>query len=292
MISIRHCTIKPSDFWKRERQQDLGQIDIQTPERPEEKEKTMENREFFIDKDGFKLHAKLDFPEGNAEKMPLVILSHGLTGHMEERHIVAAAKAITQSGYACLRVELYGHGQSDGKFENHNVAEWVLELLYIVDYARQLDFVTDIYLSGHSQGGLAVILAAGMKADMIKGLIPLAPAIVIVDACKDGSFFGQAHDITQIPEELHLWPDKFVTGNYIRTGRLLPVDAMIDAYKGPVLIIHGTEDEAVPYRYATDAAAKYENCELVTIEGDDHCYDYHLDQVTDALKKWLTAQKA
>jgi hypothetical protein len=83
-------------------------------------------KEFYIDKDGFRLHAKLDFPEGNfdekQDKIPLVIVVHGLTGHMEERHIIAVAKAANEAGYAALRVELYGHGKSNGHLSHGSFA--------------------------------------------------------------------------------------------------------------------------------------------------------------------------
>ena len=38
-------------------------------------------KEFYINSDGTRLHAKLDRPEG-AEKGPLCILIHGFTGHI------------------------------------------------------------------------------------------------------------------------------------------------------------------------------------------------------------------
>lgn len=249
----------------------------------------MENREFFIDKDGFKIHAKLDFPQGEAEKMPLVILVHGLTGHMEEPHLLGIRSAINEIGMACLRVELYGHGQSDGAFKNHNVMEWVSQLIYVIDYARSLSFVSDLYLSGHSQGGLATILAAALKADQLKAIIPLSPATCIVDFCKKGVFFETEFDACSIPEELHFWEDKVVTANYIRVGRSLPLKEAIAGYKGPVLLVHGVTDESVPVQCSIDAKEAYENAELVLIENETHCYDNHLNQVLEAVKKFLTA---
>ena len=78
-------------------------------------------KEFYIDSDGIKLHAKLDRPEG-ADKGPLCILIHGFTGHMEEDHIIAAQKAINEAGVSVLRVEMYGHGKSDGEFKNHTLS--------------------------------------------------------------------------------------------------------------------------------------------------------------------------
>ena len=129
----------------------------------------MENREFYIDHDGIALHAKLDFPK-DAEKCPLVVVAHGFTGHMEERHITAVASALNEIGFASLRVELYGHGKSGGSFRRHTIFKWVSELLTVIDYAAKLDFVTNLYLTGHSQGGLATILAGGMNPDRLKAI--------------------------------------------------------------------------------------------------------------------------
>lgn len=250
----------------------------------------MENREFYIDKDGFKLHAKMDFPKEQKDKMPVLILVHGLTGHMEERHIIKVAETAVSCGYVCLRVEMYGHGKSDGEFCNHNVAEWVIELAYVIDYVRGLDFTSDIYLAGHSQGGLTVMLTAALKADQIKGLMPLSPATVIVDLCRNGEFFGTKFDVDHLPDKLHFWEDKYVTSNYVRIGRTIRVDEAIAGYHGPVLLVHGTADEAVPVSYAIDADNKYENSQLVLIPDDTHCYDVHLDLVEEAIRKWMTEQ--
>lgn len=248
----------------------------------------MENREFYIDHDGLKLHAKLDFPAKAPEKMPLLVLEHGLTGHMEERHIRAVAQAANEIGFAVLRIELYGHGQSGGEFKDHTIMKWVDEMLTVIDYAASLDFVSALYLAGHSQGGLTAILVAGMEGDRLKGLLPLAPAIVICDAARTGVMFDSIRfDPEKVPDELVFSPEKSIRGNYFRVARTLPVDEAIRAYKGPVLIVHADTDEAVPVSYAFDAAEKYDNCELKIIADDTHCYDNKLDEVTAAVKRFL-----
>ena len=241
----------------------------------------------FITDDVIRLNAKLDMPEQHGDKCPLVIVIHGFTGHMEERHIVAVSQALNGIGYATLRVDMYGHGNSEGKFENHTLFKWLTNALTVIDYARSLDFVTDLYLCGHSQGGMTVMLAAAMKHDVIKGLIPLSPAWMIPELARKGTLLGLDFNPEQIPDMLQAWGDRKLNGNYARVAQTIRVEEAIDRYAGPVLIVHGDKDEAVPVEYGIRAAERYRDCKLVLIPGDTHCYDYHLDQVLEAVTEWM-----
>ena len=232
----------------------------------------------YIMDDGIRLNAKLDMPENHGEKCPLVIVIHGFTGHMEERHIVAVSQTLNSIGYATLR---------DGKFEDHTLYKWLTNALTVIDYARNLDFITDLYLCGHSQGGMTVMLAGAMKHNVIKGIIPLSPAWMIPEAARNGTLLGQDFDPDNIPDVLPAWGDRGLGGNYVRVAQTIHVEDAIDRYTGPVLIVHGDEDEAVPVEYGIRAAERYRNCKLVLIPGDTHCYDHHLDQVLDAVKEWM-----
>ena len=243
----------------------------------------------YIRDDGIRLNAALDMPVGwqPGQKCPLVVVIHGFTGHIEEAHIVAVSKGINAVGFATLRADMYGHGHSDGEFKKHTLFKWMTNALTVIDYARALDFVTDIYLCGHSQGGLLVMLAAAMKHDVIKGLIPLSPAWMIPEIARKGELLGERFDPDHIPEKLHGWHDLDLDGNYARVAQTIHVEEAIDRYRGPVLIVHGDEDETVPVEYGIRAAERYTNGKLVLIEGDDHCYDRHLDQVVAAVQDWL-----
>ena len=249
--------------------------------------KELVNQEMFLIYDGLRIHVKLDFPEGTSEEFPLVILSHGFTGNMEETHIVGISNALTGHGYGCMRVELYGHGQSDGDFKDHTQLKWISQLLFLVDYARELEFVTDIYLSGHSAGGMAVVLAGAMKEDVLKAIIPLAPALNIAYDANKGEMLGNFFDPRRVPDTIDFGEGNILGGNYVRAARFLPVDAAIRSFKKPVLIVHGDRDETVPFEFSENAARLYENCILARIPGDDHCFDYHLDLVKDRILQFL-----
>ncbi len=237
--------------------------------------------------DGLRIQADLDMPEKKADKMPLVVLIHGFTGNRQERHILAAAKTMNECGFAVLRPDMYGHGESDGKFGEHTLYKWLTQALFITDYARSLPFVSEVYLCGHSQGGLTVILTAAMKQDQIAGLMPLSPAVMIPEQARAGTLLGTNFDPCHVPDSLHTWDGLVLNGNYIRVAQTIRVEDAVDAYKGPVLIIHGAADDAVPISFATRTAQRYANCHMDVIPEDDHCFNRHLDLMTDALKAWL-----
>lgn len=266
-------------------------------------------KEFYINSDGIRLHAKLDMPIGfpqdksyqasektkitpeesktTSGKCPLLILIHGFTGHMEERHILAVQQAANELGLATLRVEMYGHGMSDGKFEDHNLFKWINNALSVIDYAKSLDFVTDLYLSGHSQGGLLTILAAGLRPNDFKAIIPLSPALCIPVDARRGCLLGHHFDPENIPEIIDVWDDKILKGDYIHIAQMIYAEDLIKKYHGPVLLIHGDADGSVDVNFSIEADKLYENSRLVIIPGDSHCFDFHLDQMIDAFKEGL-----
>ncbi len=244
----------------------------------------------YIMDDGIRLSAKIDMPEKHGSRLPLVVIIHGFTGYKDEPHLLAVNRTLLDAGCATLRADMYGHGDSGGAFRDHNLYKWLNNALTLIDYARALPFAGDIYLCGHSQGGLTAMLAAALKRDVIKGLIALSPASMIPECARRGELLGMPFDPVHIPEEIPAWNGRTLGGNYIRVAQAIHVEEAIDRYTGPVLLVHGDADGAVPVQCSLDAAARYAHARLAVIPGDDHCYGFHLDQVTAAVQKWIKAE--
>lgn len=246
----------------------------------------MKKKEFYIPCSGVNLHVKVDFPVMEMEKYPLVIVVHGLTGHMEEPHILAEVQALNEGGYATLRVELFGHGKSEGNFYDHTVILWVQELLQVIDYAAAFEWVKELYLTGHSQGGATVLLATALKQDKLKAIILQAPAMLIKEAALEGNMLGNVFDPDQVPEELQL-NGRPVSGNYFRVNQLLPFKEATKCIYKPMQIIHSDADEMVPFFYAQRLKDEIAHAELVTIPGDNHVYEQQIGMVTEAMVEFL-----
>ena len=244
----------------------------------------------FIMDDGIRLSAVLERPD--RERGPLVIFIHGFTSTKDRAHNIAACEAMREAGFATLRVDMYGHGESGGEFKKHTLYKWIGNTMAVIDYARSLDFVTDIYLSGHSQGGLTAALAAGMEPDRVKGLILRAPAFVIPEGARRGDLLGYSFDPDHIPDETEIHDGVTLEGNYIRVAQTIRVEDAIDRYTGPVLLIHGDRDDVIPVQGSVEAAGRYRNCRLEIIPGETHHFNRHPKTMKNIIRGWLEERAA
>ena len=242
-----------------------------------------------INDDGIRLSAVLEKPDG-CNMGPLVILLHGFTSAKDRPHNILAAAAMREAGYATLRFDLYGHGESGGEFRKHTLYKWISNTMAVIDYVRELGY-TDLYLSGHSQGGLVAALVAGMEADRIKGLILRAPAFMIPQAARDGGLLGFSFDPEQIPDSMTVIKGLELDGNYIRVAQTIHAEDAADRYKGPVLILHGDEDDTVPLEDSRRMAQRYRNCELAVMAGETHHFDQHPEQMQKTIRNWMEKQR-
>ena len=242
-------------------------------------------QEIRIGDDGVQLSAVLEKPEKDGGKK-LVILLHGFTSAKDRPHNIQAAEAMREAGYATLRFDLYGHGESGGEFRKHTLYKWISNTMAVIDYVRKLGY-TGVYLSGHSQGGLVAALTAAMEADRIRGLILRAPAFMIPQGAREGNLLGQPFDPKHIPDELPVIKGLTLEGNYIRVAQTIHVEDAADRYLHPVLILHGEEDDMVSPDVSRQMAKRYNDCTLVSIIGETHHFDRHPDRMKEAIREWM-----
>ena len=228
--------------------------------------------------DGIPLAADLETPEGAGGLCPLVILLHGFSSARDRIHTLQTAAAMRAEGFATLRFDLYGHGESGGEFGKHTLYKWISNTMAVIGHARNLGY-TDLYLSGHSQGGLVAALVAGMEPDRIRGLVLRAPAFMIPRCAREGNLLGFRFDPDHVPDSVPVIKGLTLDGNYIREAQAIRAEETAARFKGPVLILHGDEDDTVPLEDSRRMAALYADCELAVIHGETHHYDRHPEEM-------------
>lgn len=210
--------------------------------------------------------------EDHAAAIPAVILSHGFLANAGM--CKTYAKLLAGSGFAAFIFDFCGGGlmsKSDGKTEDMTVFTEVDDLRAVYQYVKTLPYVDPerISLLGCSQGGLVSALAA--KELDIEKLVLLYPAFCIPDDARAGKMMFYTFDPGNIPDILGKRPMK-LGGDYARTVVGMDVYEEIRGFNGPVLLLHGTEDDIVDISYARKAKDCFPGCEYHELEGAGHMF--------------------
>lgn len=223
----------------------------------------------------------------SGETCPMVILMHGFMSDKQDRLINVVADKLRQSNIAYIRFDFNGHGESEGDFRNMTVINEIEDAQRVYEYVRTLDFVSEVALLGHLQGGVvAGMLAGKLGAERISRLVLMAPAAVLRDNALKGIMFGVRYDPDHIPEYVTVSGHQ-VGRAYLQTAKDLPIYETTAQYTGPVCVIHGTADNVVPYAYGARYGEGNEKVAVHLIQGDDHAFSRHLDEAAAMAAKFL-----
>lgn len=247
-------------------------------------------REFEVE--GQRLAASIHIP--GAVPAPAVVMCHGFTGDRVEAHFlfVKAARAFCAAGLNVLRFDFRGSGESDGRFRDMTINAEIEDATAAIKLVRSEETVDPerVALLGLSLGGLVSACTAGRGGDI--AALALWSAVA---------------DIGEIIRERWHWqtdPGRIdIRGYYERgahqVGARFVLDALrirpleeIAGHEAPVLVIHGTEDAAVPIGHAQrymDAAVSTDST-LRIIDGSDHTFTSVAweEEVIGRTTAWLT----
>ena len=225
-----------------------------------------------LQRDGITLRGKLE--RASNEKGPIAIIFHGFLadlGYTEDSLYSKIAERILKENISVIRFDFNGHGKSDGKLVDMDVLNELEDAMAILNYVRKLDFVTDIYVVGHSQGGVVGGMLAGYYPDIISKLALLAPAATLKDDALMGTVMGTKYDTDHIPETVSINNTPFtIGGKYFRIAKLLPIYEVTKNYKGNMLVIHGLKDQVVDVKAAYRYREAIHSCKLGIYEELDH----------------------
>lgn len=222
-----------------------------------------------LERDGLQLVGTREEPFG--EIYDMAIIFHGFTANRNTSLLKEITNSLRDENIASVRFDFNGHGDSDGKFENMTVLNEIEDANAILNYVKTDPHVRNIYLVGHSQGGVVTSMLAGLYPDLIKKVVLLAPAATLKSDALKGNTQGVTYNPDHIPDRLP-FKDLTLGGFYLSIAQQLPIYEVSAQFTKPVCLIHGTDDTVVSPNASKKYDQIYQNSTLHLIEGANHCF--------------------
>jgi dienelactone hydrolase len=251
---------------------------------------------------------------GRASTRPAVLVLHGFKGFKDWGMFPPLSQRLAQAGFIVVSPNLSGSGVDDaGDFSlperfGHNTFSAELEdVRRVIDalMAGQLGVLTPstLGLVGHSRGGGIAVLQAA-RDPRIGTLVTWAAISGVERWPAPQRSSWRAAGKTDIQnartgQVLPLYTD--VLDDIEQNAPALDIEAAARRIRVPWLLIHGTEDESVPFAEAQrlKAASPRPDTRLLPIEGGGHTFGAahpwrgttpELATVFDATLAWLTTR--
>ena len=252
----------------------------------------MKKKIFFKNSKGNKLCGILSNPTSQKEK-PIIILCHGFSTSKEGRTYVSLEEILNDEGISTFRFDFFGHGESEGKFEEITAFEAVDDIQKAIKFLRESGY-KKIGLVGSSFGGMASIIEAGKTDDLYILALksPVSDYMALIHSRVDeqdikGWEEKGIIDVTGVDGETRKLKYSF----YEEAEKIKAYEAAQNI-KVPALIVHGDEDETVPIEQSRKMASLIQNCRLEIIEGADHKYSdtSHFEKMLDLISEFIIEQ--
>lgn len=228
------------------------------------------------------------------DHLPVAIVCHGFMAWKDTvRHY---ALELARLGYCAYCFDfcggsVLGKGKSDGATTDMSVLTQVRDLEAVMAYVQSLPYNSEeLLLMGGSQGGFVSALTAARHPQQVDKLVLLFPALCIPDDARTGKMMFARFDPANIPPVFHCGPMKL---GRCYAADVLEMDpfAQIAGYPGPVLILHGTQDNIVKPEYSQRAQSIYANARLEIIPGGGHGFSARHDAIAIAHLKEFAKRK-
>ncbi len=217
-------------------------------------------------KDGARLAYHKFAPDSPSVDYGITFLP-GYKSDMEGSKALFLQEFCTKHAIPYLRFDYQGHGQSSGKFEDGTISSWTDDTIAILDELIEQPQL----LIGSSMGGWIMLLAALARPEKIHALLGIAAAPDFTEDLMWQQFDEEAKNILMQQGVYHL-PSEYcndpscepepypITRALIEDGRshLLLKQPSIPI-ECPVRLLHGMQDQDVPWQVATNLMNKLES---------------------------------
>ncbi|MCK5108015.1 MAG: alpha/beta fold hydrolase [Nanoarchaeota archaeon] len=223
----------------------------------------------FINSNNLKICGILSNPTDNFSK-PIIILVHGFSSNKNGIKFKTFEEILNRNDIATIRVDLFAHGESEGKFEGITYSKAVQNILDTINYLKNLGY-KKIGLLGSSFGGLSSIMAASKTNDLfcLTLLVPVSNhkekkikqlSKKQLEDWKNKGFMNYKNSTGEFKLSYNLFKDYDNNNGYVAAEKI----------NIPTLIIHGDKDNEVPLKQSIKTASIIRNCKLEIIKNTGH----------------------
>lgn len=204
--------------------------------------------------------------------LPCVIFLGGFKSDMTGAKATALEAASQARGQRFVRFDYTGHGQSSGDFRDGTIGAWKGDALAVIDRLGG----ERVVLAGSSMGAWIALLCA-LERPQVMGLVGVASAPDFTE-----KLIWEKLDAVQqkqlLDEGVYYAPSCYGEDAYPITRGLIEearghvlLDRSI-ALSIPIRLIHGTQDEDVPWRMSVQLMERLASADvsLTLVKGGDH----------------------
>ncbi|MCR9138058.1 MAG: alpha/beta hydrolase [Alphaproteobacteria bacterium] len=263
---------------------------------------------------GQKVVGTLEIPDAQTGPSPVVLLLHGFTGTRDELPVKdtnegvfkRVAHQLSDAGYASLRIDFRGSGDSEGAWEDTTFSGQIADAIAAVDWLKASQDIdgSKISILGWSQGGLVATHAAASRPEVKSTILwaPVTNPLATFSALLGSETVAAA--IAGEPETPHTvklpWGvETTLKGAFYQELPTTSPAAAMGEYEGPLLVIVGTRDTTVaPQPFAGQILLDYHpGIEKLAVFDTDHVWDAFVGPATIDEKmvpttlEWLEAHQ-
>ncbi|MEO0583372.1 MAG: bifunctional alpha/beta hydrolase/OsmC family protein [Bacteroidota bacterium] len=231
----------------------------------------------FPNRKGLQLSAVLDVPIGNKPRA-YALFAHCFTCGKSLRAIRNISLSLTQAGFAVLRFDFAGIGESEGAFFETNFSTNVSDLLDAASFLEQA-YKGPQLLVGHSLGGAAVLMAASV-IDSVQAVATIgAPAEP--EHVKHLFAAIEQRVRTEGEGQILIAGRPFVIKkHFLEDIESITLKDVIAQMKKPLLVMHSPQDNIVGIENASDIYhAAWHPKSYMSLDGADHLLSKKADSL-------------
>jgi len=222
----------------------------------------------FKNSNNYMLSARLDLPESKEPKA-YAIFAHCFTCNKNLKAVRNISDALTSKGFAVLRFDFTGLGQSEGEFGDTTFSSNINDLVDVASFLKE-NYQAPKLLIGHSLGGAAATFAS-KKIDSIKATVTIgAPSSP--DHVKH-LFQSSLSEIKGKGEaKVSIGGRPFtISEEFIDDIADKKMNQVVRGLQRPLLIMHSPQDSIVGINNATQIYKDAQHPKsFISLDGADH----------------------